>query len=437
MRTSRNGRAVVIGASLAGLLAARALHESFGEVVVLDRDTLPERPRPRRGLPHGGDAHWLTVRGRWELDELFEGLSPELIGLGAPTFDVRTEFRWWMDGRPLATGPSGLIGLAAGRPLLEFAIRRRVAALPNVRIRPGHAVSDLITTPEGDRVTGVVAIAAGGDQVTVNDVDLVVDASGRSSRARYWLAQLGYPEVEEERIETRVTAVTRHYRRLPGQLGGRYGTSVPAYPGLHRGGFLLAQENDTWIAALHGWFGATPPDDDAGLVAWAEELDSPDLAEVMRTSPALGEPVRTRFPAGVRLRYDRLGRFPAGFLVTGDAMCVFNPVHGPGMTVAALAASALARLLKDGADDLAARFFAETAAILDGPWTTASADDLRFPETAGDRSTLDPRRDAYLLRLRAAATGDPVLANAFLRVTQMVDPPAALFAPEIAGRVPT
>lgn len=143
-----------------------------------------------------------------------------------------------------------------------------------------------------------------------------------------------------------------------------------------------------------------------------------------------------RYPASTRRRYDRMSRFPAGFLVTGDAMCSFNPVYGQGMTVAALEATILGRLLKDGSGDVAAQFFTESAAVIDVPWTTVAANDLRFPDTVGDRSALDPGPGAYLDRLRTAAVTDPVLAGAFLRVVQLMDTPAALFEPDIAARVP-
>ncbi|MGW0949082.1 FAD-dependent oxidoreductase [Streptomyces sp. NPDC002623] len=435
MGTSVHGRAVVIGASLAGLLTARALHETFEEVVLLDRDTLPERPEPRRGVPQGGHVHGLLTRGMQEMDEMFEGLTAELIDLGAPAFDVQDEMQWWADGRPLATGPSGMIVLGAGRPLLETAIRRRVAALPNVEIRPEVVVTEPVTTSDGARVIGVRVIA-GGEEITIDDADVVVDASGRGSRTRHWLGRLGYPEAEEQRIETQVTYVTRRYRRTPDQLDGRYGTAVAAYPGRTRGGFALAQENDAWALNISGLFGAVPPMDHDGMVAWAAELDCQDVATLLRTAAPLGDPVKMRYPASTRWRYDRMSRFPAGFLVTGDAMCSFNPIYGQGMTVAALEATILGRLLKDGSEDLAAQFFTESAAVIDVPWNTVAANDLRFPDAVGDRSALDPERGAYLDRLRAAAVADPVLTTAFLRVTQLMDTPAALFEPEIAARVP-
>ncbi|MEU6140149.1 hypothetical protein ABZ848_07295 [Streptomyces sp. NPDC047081] len=163
--------------------------------------------------------------------------------------------------------------------------------------------------------------------------------------------------------------------------------------------------------------------DDVGVVAWAAELDCQDVATLLRTSAPLGDPVKMRYPASTRWRYDRMSRFPAGFLVTGDALCSFNPVYGQGMTVAALEATILGRLLKDGSDDMAARFFTESAAVVDVLWTTVTANDLRFPDAVGDRSALDPEPVAHLDRLRAAAVADPVLSTAFLRVTHLMDSP--------------
>jgi flavin-dependent dehydrogenase len=46
-------QAVVMGASLAGLLAARVLSKHFARVTVLDKDILRSRPDPRDGVPQG------------------------------------------------------------------------------------------------------------------------------------------------------------------------------------------------------------------------------------------------------------------------------------------------------------------------------------------------------------------------------------------------
>lgn len=429
-----NKRAVVIGASMAGLLAARALHESFEQVVVLDRDVLPEQPVPRRGVPQSGQVHALLARGQRELNELFDGLTAELAGLGVPAFDPQADFTWWVDGRPMAGGSSGMTALGVGRPMLETVIRRRVAALPNVEIRPAVPVADLLSTPAGEQITGVRVVNADGGTVTY-DADLVVDASGRGSRARHWLAGLGYPAVEEQRVEIQVSYVSRLYHRKPGDLGGRSGTAASVHPGSDSSGMVLAQENNSWMICLSGWFGRVPPTDFDGMVTFAEELVSPDVAALIRTAVPMGEPVRMRYPASTRQRFDRMDRFPAGLLVVGDAMCSFNPVYGQGMTLAAMEATILRQLLKDGTDDVAARYFAATAPVIDVPWNTTVANDLRHPGAVGDRSALDPERGRYLAMVRATVAEDPVVARAFLRVTQLMDPPSALFAPGIAARL--
>ncbi len=236
-------------------------------------------------------------------------------------------------------------------------------------------------------------------------------------------------------VETQLTYVSRHYRREPGHLNGLSGISLSACPGRSRSGFALAQEGDRWHVALGGWFGTQPPMDDEGLAGWADELDSPALAGLLRQAEPLGRPARMRFPASTRVFFERMEWFPAGLLVMGDGMCSFNPIYGQGITLAALEACVLGRLLKEGAADLGAAYFRETAAIIDVPWNTATGNDLRFPKTVGERPATAPERDEYLRRLRSAAADDPLLAGAFLRVTHLMEPVTALFTPDIAARV--
>ncbi|MYS75938.1 NAD(P)-binding protein, partial [Streptomyces sp. SID5926] len=69
-------RAVVVGAGLAGMLAAAVLADAgVAEVVVLDRDELPDGPRRRRGLPQGRHAHLLMPGGLAAMEEIVPGAS--------------------------------------------------------------------------------------------------------------------------------------------------------------------------------------------------------------------------------------------------------------------------------------------------------------------------------------------------------------------------
>jgi hypothetical protein len=232
----------------------------------------------------------------------------------------------------------------------------------------------------------------------------------------------------------RLAVVSGHYRRTGAELDGRLGTASAAYPGFPYGGFVLAQEGDRFIASISGWFGEVPPTDHAGMALWAERLPASDIAAIIARAQPLDEPQLLSYPREWRRRYERLDAFPGGYLVVGDAICSFNPSYGQGMTVLALEALLLRRLLAEGRDELAGRFFAAAAELVDVPWSIATGNDRRFPQArdSGDRSG---RFDGYLEQLRGRLPDDPVLATAFLRVTNLIDPPSRLMAPEIMSRV--
>lgn len=175
------GTAVVIGASMGGLLAARALTEAYQKVLIVDRDALPDAAAARRAVPQGRQLHVLLSRGREALEELFPDLTDELRRAGAPLVDLHGEVNWHNDGYLMRRAPSPLLALGLSRPLLEHAVRERVAALPGVEIRPRTEVVGLATSPDRRRVTGVRVPGA-----TI-EADLVVDAGGRACRTPAWL----------------------------------------------------------------------------------------------------------------------------------------------------------------------------------------------------------------------------------------------------------
>jgi 2-polyprenyl-6-methoxyphenol hydroxylase-like FAD-dependent oxidoreductase len=427
------GSAVVIGAGLGGLLAARVLSERYPEVSIVDRDMLPDGPASRRGVPQDRQLHVLLARGREAFDELFPGLSGELNALGAPLVDLQDQVHWYNDGYRMRRAPSRLVAVGISRPLLEHQVRCRVAGLSPVEFVGPAEVTDVIASPDGRRITGV-RVWSGGRERTLT-ADLVVDAGGRASRTPVWLERLGYPGPVEEEVRVGITYVTRVYRREPHHLEGLLGALNNAVPGVARTGIVAAQEDGQFAVALSGMLGEEPPTDDEGMAAFADRLAGPQIAEVIRSAVPLGEPVRMRFPASRRRRYERLRRFPDGYLVMADALCSFNPIYGQGMTVAAMEALLLRRLLGEGIDDLARRFFRGAARLIEAPWSIAVGTDLRFPDVPGRRTPRVRLVNAYVHRLHAAATTDPVLGEAFLRVINLVDPPTRLLAPGIVLRV--
>ena len=424
---SGRGHAVVIGASIAGLLAARALSEVFSLVTVFDRDVLPDEPDIRRGAPQSRQAHALLARGADALDQLFPGFVDEMIASGAVAGDPQRDFRWYLDGYLLRPAASGLTNIALTRPLIESLIRTRTAALDGVRIVGSSVVTGLVTG-EG-RITGVTRVTE-GDAGTEESVpaDLVVDAAGRGSRAHVWLRELGYPEPPTSGVRTDVVYVSRHYRREPHHLDGRIGAAIVGFPGHPRGAAVIRQEGDQFVVLLCGILGEDPPTDDEGMLAFAESLPATDVADVLRSAKPLDDAAKMRYPASQWHHYEKLARHPDGFLVTGDALCNFNPVYGQGMTIAALEALTLKRLLTDGPGDLPRRFYAAITKTLSQAWSLSVGADLRFPQVEGKRTKADRLVNRYLDRYRIAASADPVLGTAFLRVTNMMDPPTRLMA---------
>ena len=428
--------AVVLGASMAGLLAARVLADAYGQVTVIDRDQLPEASTHRRGVPHGRHAHALLARGQQALEELFPGLTAELIAQGVPTGDLLANGRWYVSGHRLRQAPIGLVTLSASRPLLEGYVRARVRALPNLRFLDSHDIVGLAATPDGRRVTGVrVLRGADGSAEELLGADLVVDATGRGSRTPIWLQALGYARPETEQVRVGLGYATRTYRLPPVALDGDLAVLDAPTPEHPRGGALLLLEGDRWMVTLAGMLGDHPPTDPDGFLAFARSLRFPDIYQTIRDAEPLDDPVGFRFPASVRHRYERLGRFPDGLVVMGDAVCSFNPIYGQGMSVAALEALTLRRHLERGAEPQSRRFFGDLARVVDVPWDIAVGGDLAVPGVQGRRTLKVRLVNAYIARLHGAAEHDASLASVFVRVAGLVAPPQSLLRPNVAVRV--
>jgi 2-polyprenyl-6-methoxyphenol hydroxylase-like FAD-dependent oxidoreductase len=365
-----------------------------------------------------------------------DGLRAELAEHGAVLGDVTGNGRWQLSGHRFCQQDSGLVAILASRPFLEGHVREAVLKLPNVTLVDGHDVCDLTTTRDRRRVTGVLLARHGSaTPARMLSADLVVDATGRGSHTPTWLRQLGYPAPPEDRVDIGLKYVSRTYRLRPDALGSDKGIVTAATPDHPRGGVLAALEGGRHLVSLFGMCGDHPPTDPHGFEAFAADLVFPDIAEALQGAEPLGDPVTFHMPASIRRRYEQLTDFPQRLLVLGDAVCAFDPVYGQGMTVAALEALGLRRLLRrDGAPD-ARRYFREIARIVDSPWTIAVGGDLAFPQVTGHRTAKVRMVNAYLARLHAAAAVDPTLAVAFLRVAGLVDRPESLLRPDRVARV--
>lgn len=426
--------AVVIGASISGLLAARVLSAHFDRVTLFDRDALPSGTENRKGVPQGRHGHGLLASGFQGLKRLFPTLEQELLDAGAVQGDIVGSIRWFQHGHYKAKFQSGVGGLLLSRPLLECTVRRQVARLQNVTIEDNIHVIGLVT--HDGRVEGVRLQRP--SWVETVPADLVVDTSGRSSRSPEWLEELGYsrPAVEEVRVDLGYT--TRTFRRRPTDLGGDSGAIVaPRPPDEKRAGFILAMEGDRWIVAMGGWLGDHAPTDPEGWLEYARTLARPDIYEVVKDAEPLSDAVKYVFPSNLRRRYDQLTTFPSRYLVMGDALCSFNPLYGQGMSVATLETLTLSDCLNAAAsvDDLWRPFFKKAGRVIDTPWTIAAGSDFAFSGVTGTRPSGTGAVNWYMNYVHRAASVDRHVCRTFFDVANLLRPATALFTPAVVARV--
>lgn len=401
----------------------RVLSDHFDEVVVLER-----RPRPADGesiAAHGRMLHALLIPFSDGLESMFPGIRGELRSHGAIDV-VGPNGSWWSEGYRVVADAVPV--QSATRGLVESLVRTRVEQTVNVDVRYETAVRDLVVT--GRAVTG--------GRTTEADVpaDLVVDCSGRTSKSARWLASAGLatPTTDEVGVDLWYgqAVIARDESATPGLDYLVVQGDSAARP---RSGSAVHVEGDRWIVILSGYFGDRPPKDPDGFIAYAQSLPTPDIADLLRTAPSLGDITHHAFKSSRRSRYERTPP-PPGLLPAGDAVSSFNPLYGQGMAVAVQEAQVLHTLLAErgNAPDLPARATRRFARIIDNPWQIAAGADLRLPATTGRRTPLTRLGNAYAKQVLRATTVDERVAYAMFEVQNLLRPPASLARPDILMR---
>jgi 2-polyprenyl-6-methoxyphenol hydroxylase-like FAD-dependent oxidoreductase len=423
---------VVLGASMSGLMAARALSDHFVRVTLLERDPLPEARQPRPGVPQAAHAHLLLSSGCSVLQELFPGFRAEMMIRGALGAELSDEGRWHLAGGRLVCRSTNLRSLLASRALLEGFVRERLLRLPNVQILSNAEV--LAFSGSSRRLRGVDVRRAGQDEQEIK-ADLIIDASGRDSRTPRWLEALGAQIPSEDRIHVDMTYTSRIYPRSPDQLDGQLLSVIYPQRPSRRCGIALAIEDARWLITLGDGIGRHAAGDAASFAKFAASLGAPDLSELVREQRPLSDAVTMPFGCSLRRRYERLPSLPAGLLVLGDALCSTNPIYAQGISLAALQARALDRCLRAGADQLQKRFYGAIGSLVDDAWSVVEFGDLgRNPAIDDARPLAAGLLHGYLERLQRAAMTDATAALACLRVMQLQTPAKSLLAPSLLAR---
>lgn len=447
-------RAIVIGGSIAGMLAARVLADDRTTVAIVDTDTLPSQPQPRQGVPQSVQPHVLFAKGYRILEELFPGIGAELAAAGALSIDWLREFHHFTYGDWSAntTSTSGIISCTCSRPLLEWAVRRRVLKIPNIEIIAKHRVTGLLRDSHGDRITGIRLRPVGEDTDSELVAGLIVDASGRRSQAPLWLKSAGFTPPPETVVNPFLGYATRRYRAPAGfEADWKIMLISQSPPDRTRLGYLARIEGGEWIATLGGYNKDFPPLDDEGFLAFARSLPSQRFYEAIASAEPVSPTYAHRATANRLYHYEKI-ELPPGFLALGDAVCALCPIYGQGMTVSAMGAIALRNWLKqENASHVSAlelntsdfqKRLAKTTSLA---WTLATTQDLGFPKTEQrptrnlDRSSdkLGKLMRWYNRQLMKGTSSRPELHALVLEVGQMLKSPLAFYHPKIIWRVLT
>jgi 2-polyprenyl-6-methoxyphenol hydroxylase-like FAD-dependent oxidoreductase len=335
---------------------------------------------------------------------------------------------------------NGLPMLSSSRELLEWTVRRRIAASGRVRFVEESDVTGLTATADSSAVTGVRLRSRADRDEEEMAADLVVDASGRSSHAPRWLEAMGYEPPEETRITSFLGYASRLYA-IPQDFHADWKLLfLQGQPPEHvRGGGLFPIEGGRWIVTIAGAARDYPPTDEQGFLEFAQGLRTPILYDTIKDAEPLTPIHGYQRTENQRRHFERLKRRPERFLVTGDAACAFNPIYGQGMTVAADDAMALHRCLREAATHrggdltgLAERFQRAVAKSNAAAWLVATGEDLRYPTTEGARPDLAGRVvHRYMDRVVTAATWNPHVNRAFAEVVNLLASPYSLFRPDI------
>lgn len=440
-----NDQAVVIGGSMAGLFAARVLSGRFGRVTIVERDAFPEGPQFRKGVPQSRHQHIFLPRGREIAERFFPGIEEELIFSGAEPMDMAEDGNWLTPAGPAPRFRSGVILIGCTRVLIEWIVRERVASLSNVRFRQRTDVTQLLPGSR-QRVAGIKLCSRDRSRAGSGELlyaDLVVDASGRGSKAPRWLRELGYTPPRETAINAHPGYATRLFERSadPGR-DWKFVLVQTAPPEHNRGGVLSPVEGGLWMCSLIGLGGDHPPTDEEGFLRFARSLREPTLYETIKRAEAVSAIHGYREVENKRCHYENLSRQPDNLFIIGDAACAFNPVYGQGMTTAALGAEVLERCLRErnvaGGDfaGLSRRFQRKLAKVNAAPWLLATGEDLRVHGAEGGKAGLSTRlTHRYMDRVLALSLRDLRVRRTFLEVFGMLRPPTALFGPAVAAKV--
>jgi flavin-dependent dehydrogenase len=440
------GRAIVIGGSVAGLAAARVLSDHFAKVTVVERGLMAVGIDFPKGAPQARHPHVLLIRGERILEGLFPGFRQELLDGGANPLNFGRDLKMRSPEGWLPHYETEMEAIATSRRLLDFTVYQHIAENPKVTIKANSEVMSLCTDEDNCRVIGVQICNRENGRIEEIPAELVVDASGRSSKAPQWFAQLGYASPEEQTVNAFPGYATRIYE-IPEDFDQTWKSLyiMPNPPHVTRGAIVVPMEGNLWHVCLVGMNRDYPPTDEAGFMDFARSLIAPEVYQVLKDAQPASPIWGYRQAENRMRRYDTLERYLEGFVAMGDAVYALNPVYGQGMTLAAIASELLDQCLTEQAQQPASNDFSGMSAKFQKhlknelaiPWQNATNEDMRWPDTEGKQEldAVSKLIGRYFKLILKAMPHNAKVTDAFFHVQHMIAPPTLLMRPDILANV--
>ncbi|PHG66831.1 NAD(P)/FAD-dependent oxidoreductase [Bacillus toyonensis] len=427
-------KAIVIGGSMAGKFAAKAVSTSFKEVIILEVGDKWDGKASRKRVPQSDHPHVLLKGGEKAIEELFPTITNELIEAGSIINNFTRDLKWHQFGLWKQPFIGEVHMIQQSRPLLEWHIQKRIDQVSNITITYKTLVNGLLVDGKLNKVCGVkVKYLETGMQEEVH-ADIVVDASGFGSKSMEWLREYEI-EVQEEKVRIDLFYATRMFQLKENEeLDCCNMLMSPSFPENPYGVLIQTIEDNRYFVTFSGYANEKAPQTDNEFYDFAENLSIPNVTEFLNKAEGITDIKTYKIPYQVRRRFDLVNNVPEGLLVVGDAQCRFDPVFGQGVSVAAMEAHQLQLLLQSRKQldkTFTQQFYKKTADIIETPWDMTTTEISRHPQLKRELTTKQKFQLWYTKQIYRLSASDSDVYIRLVRVMNLIRSPFHLFHPKV------
>ncbi|MGQ0698180.1 MAG: FAD-binding oxidoreductase [Panacagrimonas sp.] len=437
------GTAVVIGGSIAGIATAKVLCERFDRIVVLEQDGQHDRREGRPGAAQGWHLHHLLTAGQQEIERIFPGIIDDMVREGAFKVDMADQYRLRLGGSWKKPCKSDIEIVCAGRPLLEWCVRRRLDSEPKVAFHYDSEVQDLVYDSVTNTVLGVAV--NGADGLNVIPAEFVVDASGKSTRLPEFLDRIGIgaPELEQDILNCFYSTM---WHQVPPERQWQDKVMVICYAyrpneETYSAQYYIDSSRNILSTTLVAYNCYSPPRNATEFREFAKRMPSPVAGELIDGLEPASQVYNFRSPRMQRYKYEKLRKLPNALVAVGDSYTSTDPVAGLGMTITLQEVARLRELLASNGPTspaLPRRYYRAVSRIADMAWFVVREQNLRFSwikDVEKKRPFYFRGLTWYMDRVVELVHDDLASYRKFLAVVHLVKPATILLTPRMMVRV--